>query len=58
MSQYTPFGDVKNFKELNRPITKREYQKALDATSGLDEDRLFIQELNSSSLNYIPKWDY
>ncbi len=58
MSQYTPFGDVQNFKELNRGITKREYQKAILHATTLDENKLFIQELNSSSTKYIPKWDY
>ena len=58
MSQYTPYGDIKNFKELNRPITKREYKKVLNSLNGLDESKVFIQELESSSTKYIPKWDF
>ena len=58
MSQYTPYGDIQNFKELNRPITKREYDKVLNSLQGLNEDRVFIQELESSSKKYIPKWDF
>ncbi len=58
MSQYTPYGDIQNYKELNRPITKREYQKVLNSLNGLDESKVFTQELESSSIKYIPKWDY
>lgn len=58
MSQYTPYGDIKNFKELNRGITSREYKKVLDSLNGLNEDRIYVQELNSCSTKYIPKWDF
>ena len=30
MSQYVPCGKSAEFKELNRKITKREYEKVLD----------------------------
>ena len=58
MSQYTPYGDIQNYKELNRPITKREYQKVVDSLQNLSEDKVFIQHLNSSSTKFIPKWDF
>lgn len=58
MSQYTPFGDIKNFPELNRKITSREYLKVLDAVTESDFKNVFLQDSLSSSTEYIPKWDY
>ncbi len=59
MSQYTPFGDVKNFPELQRPLKQREYDAVLDEAFALGlGDRLFAQERSSSDTKYIPKWDF
>lgn len=58
MSQYTPFGEIENFPELKRKITNREYQKVLDKVYELKYEKVFIQDTSSSSVGYIPKWDY
>jgi len=58
MSQYTPFGDIANFPELNRKITKREYNKVLDKLISLSINNCYIQKTSSSDTNYIPKWDF
>ena len=58
MSQYTPYGDIEKFPELNRPITAREYQTALDTAKMLGITRLFAQERSSSGEKFIPKWDF
>lgn len=58
MSQYTPFGDISKFPELNRKITKREYNKVLDKLFSLDIKNCYIQEISSSDTNFIPKWDF
>lgn len=58
MSQYTPFGDIENYPELKRKITRREYERALDALYGLSEDEYFTQSLSSSSEKYIPDWTF
>ena len=58
MGQYTPLGDIKNFKELNRKITKTEYERVLNALYNLDESECFIQDLSSASENYVPSWDF
>lgn len=58
MSQYTPFGDIKAFPELNRKITKMEYQTVIDALLNNEIDDCFIQETSSAKTIYIPKWDY
>lgn len=56
MSQYTPCYKAIN-TDLNRPITKREYEKVCDEMIRLDLDG-FTQELSSSDIKYIPNWDY
>ncbi len=58
MSQYTPFGEIENFKELQRGITKREYRKVLDAVGEYGLKNVFIQERESAEQSYIPEWDY
>ena len=58
MSQYTPFGKIDNFPELQRKITKREYNSVLDYAMSLGIEKMFYQELNSADEKYIPKWDY
>lgn len=58
MSQYTPFGNIDNFPELKRKITKKEYQTVIDALIKNGIDDCFIQELSSAETSYIPKWDF
>ena len=58
MSQYTPFGQIKNYPELNRGITEREYQAVIDTAKELGIERIFAQELTSKGEKFIPKWDY
>ena len=58
MSQYTPFGDIKNFKELQRPITKREYDSVIDYALSLGIKNMFYQEQQSADEKYIPSWDF
>ena len=59
MSQYTPFGKVKNFPELQRPLKQREYDAVLDEAFALGlGERLFAQERSSSNTKYIPQWDF
>lgn len=58
MSQYTPFGEIENYPELSRPITKREYETVLDSAFDLGIENLFAQERGSIGKNYIPTWDF
>lgn len=58
MSQYTPFGDTEKFSELKRKTSKREYDKVVDKAIELGLENVFVQDGNSASENYIPKWDY
>ena len=57
MSQYTPHGDLIEYKEINRKITKREYDKVLDHAADSGIESIFTQELNSSSSKFIPPFD-
>lgn len=58
MSQYTPFGDIENFKELQRKITGREYRRVLNAVRELGMENVFLQDFDSAGESYIPAWDY
>ena len=58
MSQYTPFGDIKKYPELSRPITAREYETVVETALSLGIDKLFTQERKSSTTKYIPSWDF
>ena len=58
MSQYTPYGNIEKYPELNRPITAREYQTALETAENLGITRLFAQERSSSNEKFIPSWDF
>ncbi len=58
MSQYTPFGQIDNFPELKRPITKREYDMVIDYALSLGIENMFYQKFQSADTKYIPKWDY
>ena len=57
MSQYTPFGDIAAFRELQRPVTLREYKKVLAAVEECGLTNVFLQDKSSSSQTFIPKWD-
>lgn len=58
MSQYTPFGDIENYPELQRKVTKREYDKVIDYAIAKGIDKMFYQKQQSADTSYIPKWDY
>ena len=58
MGQYTPMGDIKNYNELNRKITKKEYSRVLASVLELPESQCFIQELSSADKKFIPNWDF
>lgn len=58
MAQYTPCGDLSNYKEIDRTITKREYEKVLNYAENLGLDKIFIQEITSADKKYIPPFDF
>lgn len=58
MAQYTPCGDLSEFPEINRKITKREYEKVVNYAFDNSFDKLFVQELSSADKSFIPKFDF
>ncbi len=56
MAQYTPCGIADQYPEINRKITKREYQKVLNHLELLDFDG-FAQDLSSATKDYIPSFE-
>ena len=57
MGQYIPHGASNDYPDIDRKITKREYQKVLDHLLELELDG-FAQDLKSADKSYIPSWDY
>lgn len=57
MAQYTPYGEIEKFPELQRRITKREYEKVVFYAQEEGFENLFLQELNSSKEEFIPPFD-
>lgn len=57
MAQYVPCGNIENLPELNRRITKREYEKVLSHAIDKGMEKLFIQQLDSASSQFIPDFD-
>ena len=58
MSQYLPFGNAEKYKELNRRITKREYDKVCNHLAEKNFFDVYIQDMTSSSEEYIPSFDF
>ena len=57
MSQYTPYGNTGDFKELNRRLTTAEYNKVVDYFFNLELENGFMQERTSAKTDFIPKFD-
>lgn len=57
MSQYIPMGKACEYKEINRRLTTREYEKALDMFDEFGFENGFMQELSSSKEDFIPPFN-
>ncbi len=57
MSQYVPLANACKFKEINRKITKREYEKALTMLDEFGFENGFMQELSSSKEEFVPPFN-
>ena len=57
MNQYTPIKEWKEFPNLNRKVTKREYKKVLDFALELGIKNAFIQEGKTADQSFIPEFD-
>lgn len=57
MNQYTPMKEFEDFSELNRPVTKREYEKVIQYALDRGIENAFIQEGNTAKESFIPPFD-
>lgn len=57
MSQYTPYGNISEFKELNRRLTTAEYNKVVNFFVDLGLTNGFMQEKTSAKTDFIPDFD-
>lgn len=58
MSQYTPCGKAEIYKELQRKITQREYDKVISAALEMGFTGIFTQESSSATTDFIPDFDF
>ena len=58
MNQYTPMPGIGlRYPELNRRITKREYEKVVDYALSIGIEQAFIQEGKTAEESFIPAFD-
>ena len=57
MAQYFPTSKAKEIKDINRKITKYEYQKIENYLYSLDLENGYIQEMGNNEEIYVPKWE-
>ncbi len=57
MAQYFPTYKAKEMKDLNRNLTKEEYQEIENYVYDLDIQNGYMQELGEHEEEYVPKWD-
>lgn len=56
MSQYVPCENLEKYPQINRTISKKEYDKVLEYVMENDFDGYF-QDMESATEEYIPKWN-
>lgn len=58
MNQYTPLDslDVSRYPELNRRVTRKEYDKLVDYAIALGVEQAFIQEGETAGESFIPSF--
>lgn len=54
MNQYTPVSTLADYPELNRKVTKREYNRLIDYALELGVKNAFIQEGDTAKESFIP----
>lgn len=57
MSQYVPLYEAKEYPEINRKVTKREYKKILDRIIESGFENCYFQDLESSTEELIPDFN-
>ena len=57
MFQYTPFGDLSAYPEINRKVYQWEYDELLDYAVDLGIENAFVQSSESADESFIPEFD-
>lgn len=57
MNQYTPVRPIEEFPQLNRKVTKREYDRLLQYALDIGVENAFIQEGDTAMKSFIPAFD-
>ncbi len=57
MNQYTPTKQVKNINELNKKVSKKEYNLLIDYACKLNISNAFIQNGETAKESFIPDFD-
>ena len=57
MNQYTPMKEFAEHPELNRKVTKREYEKVIQYALDLGVENAFVQEGETAQESFIPAFD-
>ena len=57
MAQYFPTYQAKKVKNLNRKLTKAEWQEIQDYIEELEIENGYVQELGEHEEEYVPKWE-
>lgn len=58
MNQYTPMREFEECPELNRKVTKREYEKVINYALDRGVKNAFIQEGDTAKESFIPEFQY
>lgn len=58
MNQYTPLPQVEKYPEINRRVTKREYDSLVNYAIELGVENGFIQEGKTAEESFIPEFNY
>jgi putative pyruvate formate lyase activating enzyme len=57
MTQYTPYGRACEYPEINRKLTREEYNKIQNYLFSKNIEDGYVQELDSADESYIPDFD-
>lgn len=57
MAQYFPTYKAREFNEINRKITKNEYEEVENYLFKLELENGYIQDLDEHEEEYVPDWD-
>lgn len=57
MAQYFPTYKAKEYKKLNRKLTKEEWEKIENHIEELGIENGYVQELGDYEEEYVPKWE-